>query len=175
MTRGRLIWPMKVKIAPYDAAATASEQGEGVGPGLDPDFREPRRLPEEGLVLGPSSRAEGDLVELSAQVEDEAWEQLRMARSGDIAAINVVLVFHFKELEARDLVDVDTGEATYPRKGDRLEGIYDPRTGALIQRVPTPPGLYCVEAQPRSYGLSSLKRNLLVCTFRSRDPGSMRG
>lgn len=175
MTRGRLIFPMKVKIAPLDAAATASEQGSGVGPGYDPDFREPVRLPETGLVVGPSARAEGELVELSAQVEDEAWEQLRMARSGDIAAINVVLVFHFKELEARGFIDEESGDATCPRKGDRLEGIYDPRTGAVIQRVPTPPGLYCVEAQPRSYGLSSLKRNLLVCTFRSRDPGSMRG
>lgn len=171
MTRGRLIWPFLARIARIDPAGIAADP-DGAGPltsGYDDDFREPIRLPVAGKVAGASARVELATVDLPVQVEDEEWERLSELRTGDVAGTRVTLVFHFKDLERLGYVDATTGDALIPRKGDRLVSIRDKTTGANVQAIPTPPGLYCVEAQPRSYGLSSLKRNLLVGVFASRD------
>lgn len=171
MTRGRLIWPFIARIARIDPASIAADP-DASGPlvsGYDEDFREPVRLPAATKVTGPSARAELAAIDLPVQVEDEAWEELRMMRTGDAATTRLTLVFHFKDLERLGYVDANTGDALVPRKGDRLVSIHHKRDGTLVQAVPTPPGLYCMEAQPRSHGLSSLRRNLLVCTFESRD------
>jgi hypothetical protein len=169
--RGRLIWPHLARIARLDPTAIAADPDAG-GPltsGYDPDFREIVRLPDNAKVTGPSARLELATIDLPVQVEDQEWEQLRMLRTGDSPQIEVTLVFHFRDLERLGYVDADTGDALVPRKGDRLVSLVNKRTDLLTEAVPTPPGLYCTEAQPRSYGLSSLRRNLLVCVFASRD------
>ncbi len=170
--RGRLIWPFVARLRPLDPAATDAAIAPSAG--FDDVFREPAQVPAAGVQQGVDARAELAAVDLPCQVEDQAWDQLRMMRTGIGAQLEVVLVFHFRDLELRGLVDAVTGTATVPRVGDRLASIHRAADLALVQEVPTPPGLYCVEAQPRSYGLSGGERNLLVCTFRERQRSSER-
>jgi hypothetical protein len=93
--------------------------------------------------------------------------------TGNSPRAHVVLVFHFRDLERLGLVDPTTGDATL-RVGDRLVAIHDHRTGALVQAVRTPPGLYLTEAQPQSFGLG-FRRNLLLATFNERAVGPRAG
>ncbi len=171
MSRGDLIFPMKVRVYPLDLSSTAAPVGS-LASGFDDEFREPRVLPAAGAVAGDSARIEGTPYILRAQIEDQSWEEFLASRTGDLDNVEVRLVLHYRDLERASLVDANTGDALVPRKGDRLDAILDPRTEAVIQLVPNPPGLFCVQAQPRSYGLTSLKRNLLLATFRARLPGS---
>ncbi|NVJ28865.1 hypothetical protein HUW62_47535, partial [Myxococcus sp. AM011] len=55
------------------------------------------------------------------------------------------------------------------RPSDRLGALYDV-TGALVQAVRTPPGLYVTEARPTGFGLHRRRprRNLLLVTFNDR-------
>jgi hypothetical protein len=52
------------------------------------------------------------------------------------------------------------------RLSDRLAAVYN-KNGTLIQTIPNPPGLFCVEVQPRLDGLSGT-RNLLRLSFEAR-------
>lgn len=173
--RGRLIWPFVVRIAPLDRAATAADPDglDVLETGYDHDFREPRQLPDEALQQGRDARVEGEHVDLPCQIEDMAWEQLRMMRSGPAPQFEMVLVFHFAMFEMRGLVD-HMGIATVPRIGDRIVSVHRQIDLSLVEEVPNPPGLFCEEAIPRSHGLSGLHRNLLVCTFRERSKASER-
>ena len=162
--RGRLIWPFVARIRPLDAAAT--DASVPTNDGYDDVFREPRQIESAGRQEGVDARVEGTAVDIPCQVEDQAWDQLRMARTGNDPQGEVVLVFHFQALELAGHVDATTGTAKVPRVGDRLASIHRSADLSLVQAVTTP--LFCVEAQPRSHGLSGLERNLLVCTFRER-------
>jgi hypothetical protein len=170
--RGRLIWPFVARIARLDLEGTAADP-DGAGAlesGFDDVYREPVQVPD-GTQTGTDARLELEAIDLRCQVEDQAWETLRMLRTGNATRLEVVLVFHFSQLEELGLVDATTGDALAPRVGDRLVAIHRYPGGELVQAVPTPPGLFCEEAQPRSYGLSGGARNLLVCTFRERTRG----
>lgn len=165
--RGRLIHPFLIRIAPLDIAGTAADP-DGAGAlesGYDKYTREPVRVPNN-TQRGSSARKEKDPIDLLAQVEDAAWEALTMMRTGNSARTELTIVIHFSELEARGLVSETTGAALVPKVGDRLVSIHN-REGVLIQEVPNPPGLYCMQPQPRGYGLGE-SRNLLVCTFEDR-------
>lgn len=164
--RGRLIWPFVARIARLDPVAT--DAAVATNEGYDDVFREPRQVETVGVQQGVDARAELPDLDLQVQIEDQQWEALRMMRTGNAERVEVVLVFHFQQLELLGLIDATSGTATAPRVGDRLVSIHRGIDLSLIQAVPTPPGLFCVEAQPRSYGLSGLERNLLVCTFRER-------
>lgn len=173
--RGRLIWPFIARIAPLDRAATAADPDgvAGFDSGYDDVFREPRQLPTSGTQEGRDARVEGELVDLPCQIEDAAWDQLRMMRTGASQQFEMLLVFHFEALELRGFVD-HMGIATVPKIGDRIVSIHRSVDLSLVEEVPNPPGLFCVEAVPRSHGLSGLHRNLLVCTFRERQTASER-
>ncbi len=160
---------MLVRIARYDAGSTASVDPDGSGDrvdGYDPDFREPRRV-EDGTQAGRSARVDFEPVDLPAQVEEDQWETMRMAASGDDPATGLSLVFHFADLERLGYIDPMNGDVLVPRKSDRLVAIVDPATGEVMQAMPGD-GLFCVMAQPRSYGLSGRKRNLLLARFEER-------
>lgn len=176
MPRGRLIFPFLCDVARLDTAATAADPDAG-GPlveGYDDEFREPVIVPPaatQGSARGVVRRVES-VVRCEAQIEDDQYEKLEMVATGRTAESSVILVFHFADLERRGLVDTVTGEALI-RINDRLDSIYT-RRGVLVQSVRNPPGLFCVEAKPRSFGLdlSSSHRNLLVCTFEARATGA---
>jgi len=176
MPRGRLIFPFQVEIAQLDTTATNADP-DGAGPltsGYDDDFKEPALVPS-GTTAPPSKPREESVITTRAQIEDESFEQLEMLATGRSPTGQVILVFHFQVLELEGLVDGVTGEALI-RVTDRLQAIRRWPGGDLVQTIRTPPGLYCVEAMPRSFGLAvqNAHRNLLVCTFEPRDLSAAR-
>jgi len=167
--RGRLIFPFRVDIARLDTDATADDP-DGAGPhglGYDDVFREPVMVPpadDDSSARGSIRRVES-VVRLSAQIEDDAFDAMQMMTTGQSPRSMVRLVLHFRELEREGLLDDDG--LPMLRKSDRLDAIYRP-TGELIQRIPNPPGLFCVEPQPRSFFVGA-RRNLLLLMFESRE------
>jgi len=161
--------PFAAELAQLDVTATAADP-DGSGPlvsGYDADFQETVMLP---TTSGPGrdARREKPPILLPCQVEVQVFEALTELATGNSPRSRLVLVFHFADLERLGLVDFDSGESLL-RVGDRLAAIRELRTGALIQAVRTPPGLYLVEAQPE-FGLSG-GRNLLMATFAERAVG----
>lgn len=174
--RGRLINRFTARLGVLDAEATGADP-DTEGPatsGYDDVFRVPVLVSTEAApTTGEVRRLELE-QDLPCQVEDDTWEALQMMRSGDSPRTQVTIVFHFRDLEEREVVD-ERGEATCPKKGDRLVGIYQADGETLVQAMPEgDEALYCTQVAPRSFGLSGGKRNLLVCTFERRDT-SQRG
>lgn len=159
--RGRLIFPFQVQLGILNIEATATA-------GYDPLFRETVLTPTSD-GLGVTDRQES-LIKLPGQFADQnAFLALQEAPTGNLAQVNLVVLFHFRDLERLGLVETLTGNATI-KNGDRLDSIYDYTTGVLVQTLRNPPGAFVVKATPR-FGLDS-RRNLLEVTFRSRDAGT---
>lgn len=176
MSRGRLVFPFSVEIAPLDTAATAADP-DGAGPltsGYNPVLRAPNKVLGGSAQVGTSARKEGALYRLPAQVEPEFFQRLEILLGGDSPDALMRLVFHFRDLERADMVDAN-GIAKI-RKGDRLAAIYTKR-GALVQTIPNPPGLFVTEALPRGMGLSTInpQRNLLLVTVQERETSARVG
>ena len=167
--RGRLINPFLAEIARLDTVATAADP-DGPGPlasGYDPDFKETIVLEEAGARR--DARDEMPPIRLPCQVEVGAFEALQQLAAGSSPGAQVTLVFHFRDLERMGLVDPPSGDALL-RVNDRLVAIRD-LTGALVQAVRTPPGLYATEVQPQSFGLGRA-RNLLLVRWEPRALGA---
>ena len=160
---------MRADIERLDTAATAADP-DGAGPlesGYDDDFREPVIVPPpSGSGRGTLVREES-LVNLPVQVEPVVMEQLEMLATGRSPTSMIRLVFHYRDLEVAGLVEAATGRPLL-RINDRLAAIRDYRTNALIEAIPNPPGLFATQVQSRSFGLSGLRRNLLLMTFEER-------
>lgn len=167
--RGRLLQAFAAELAQLDTTATAADP-DGPGPlasGYDIDFQETVLVPSGG-PRGRDARREKPLIRVPCQIEIQAFGALAELATGNSPRSRLVLVFHFADLERLGLVDAATGEALL-HIGDRLVAIRDRRTGALIQAVRTPPGLYLIEPQPE-FGLGG-RRNLLLATFSERALG----
>lgn len=177
--RGRLIRPVVVEIAQLDTEATAQDQPDatassGVSSGYHPNFREPRLLPpsdaeEAGTPRGESARRE-TTIRCLAQWEVENFDFQQQWASGASPSHRVGLVFHFRDLENRGLVD-DAGRAKI-HVNDRIVAIYHARSGQLIQRFDQAVaghGLYITQLQPQSIGLRAGERNLLFATVEDRE------
>jgi hypothetical protein len=167
--RGRLINPFLADIARLDTVATAADP-DGPGPlasGYDADFKETVVLEDAGARR--DARHEMEPILVPCQVEVGAFEALQQLAAGNSPSSQVTLVFHFRDLERMGLVDVPSGDALL-RVNDRLVAIHD-LTGALVQAVRTPPGLYAVEVQPQSFGLGRA-RNLLLVRWEPRELGA---
>lgn len=167
--RGRLIRPQLAALYQLDTEATAADTGEvpGTTVGYDADFKEPVRLPapsEQGP--GTRNRVEKPVLYLPCQVEVTKLEELRMSDAGNVPAANITLVFHFADLEEKNLIDELTGEALL-RPGDRLAALYR-MDGTLIRKFTSAP-LFAMEVQDNSIGLAAATRNLLLMTFSTRD------
>lgn len=158
--RGRLIDPLRAVIERYSPAETRSEGA------FDDDFRTPL------LDTSTGARREGQIylpeIELPAQIEDGAYEALRLGQAGDTARSDFVLVFHFVDLEDAGLVD-DAGNALAPKKDDRLVRVLDVNGNVVITPRATLE-LYCTEARPGG-GWLAKRRNLLIARFSSRPAG----
>lgn len=163
--RGRLINPFLLQLAQLDTL-TSNADPDGAGPltsGFDPDFREPLVFTDG--TTGLKYKAP---IFLPTQVEVNAYEQLVQQNAGNDPNATISFVFHFIDLEQAGMLD-DNGNATI-RIGDKAMGIYRYRDESLIMNLGLDGnGLFCTEAQPRSFGLSSGERNILVATFASRD------
>jgi hypothetical protein len=163
--RGRLIWPFRATIERLDTQATAANPGPTAG-GYDHDFKEPRKRAD-----GTTNTVYMAPIILNCQVETEAddFDALAMRRGGDNRDSEVKLVFHFQELEDHGLVD-DHGRALMS-KGDRLVAIHTQNREEVDNYAEL--HLVATNLQPRSYGLSGLKRNLLLVSYRRRDRSSI--
>lgn len=162
MTRGRLIYPFIAEIAALNTLAT-SFNGAPLADGYDFDFKEPVKKAD-----GTTSRVYDASFRIECQVETESagdtFDKLGMRNLGDDGDTEIKLCFHFQDLEDMGLVDANgRGQIN---KGAKLVAIFD-SDGEEVDNY-AERSLFVVEAQPRSYGLSSLKRNLLVVTFRYR-------
>lgn len=170
--RGRLLLPFYAEVFRLDTYATAADP-DGAGPllsGVDPDFREPIKLPAgAGEGPGTTRRVEKAAVRLPCQVEVGTAEKRQMFFNGNSPDSRLILVFHMKDLERLGFVDA------YGRVGihneDRLGAIYDKR-GVLVRSFAPPQAvpLYASQVEPAEYGLGS-RQNLLVAYFDERETG----
>jgi hypothetical protein len=161
--RGRLIQKFRAELARLDTTATRA------GDYYDDDFREVKTVDSAGDGVGVVQRQEHAAVLVPCQVGSRTWEALRTTDLGNVPQTDLVLYFHFADLEALSLVDATTGEALI-HTGDRLVSLRDYQSEAVVQAVRTPPGLYVVRADPSGWGLnlSRPKRNILRVTFNQR-------
>ncbi len=161
--RGRLIVPFLAKIARIDTdgSAAAPVGHAGYSSGFDDVFKEPMRFED-----GTSGRKETAPQFIPCQIEVTQFDALHETAAGDDPDGSVILVFHFQDLEDANLVDAGTGAALL-RKNDRLLAIHRYEDEGLIQSFGD--GYFCTEAQPQSFGLSGGERNLLLCTYKTRD------
>lgn len=162
--RGRLIWPFRATIRRLDTTATAANAGPTPG-GYDHDFKEPRKRADGSL-----NTAYKPEIVLQAQVETEGdvFDALSLRRLGDNRDSQVVLVFHFQELEDMGLVE---GGVAQLAKGDRLMAVHTQSREEIDDYSSL--HLVATQLQPRSYGLSGGKRNLLLVTYRRRDNSTL--
>lgn len=164
MATVRLINPFTAVIARLDTERTESTSGGK--PGYDPTFREPEVKIVDGKRVG--ARAEKVELRIPVQVEDRTWEALRAFDNGNSPEIGIGLVAHYKDLRRLDLVDCTTGKVSL-NVNDRLVEIRD-KCDRPVSIVRTPPGLYCVEVRPMSYGIGRTL-NLLMLLFNDRSRG----
>jgi hypothetical protein len=165
-----LLNPFFAEIAQLDTLATAADP-DGSGPmssGYDADFKETAMVPSAGW-RGHDARKEKPAVCIPCQVEIGKFGELQELLTGSSPRSQLVLVFHFQDLEAMGLVEPITGDARL-RVNDRLVSIRDYHTSEVVQAVRTPPGLYITEVLPESFGIG-LRRNLLVATLNQRALG----
>lgn len=163
--RVRLIFPFTACLARIDTVATASTTGGK--PGYDQTFHEPEVKTVDGRRA--SARAEKSIIRIKVQVEDRTWEALKAYDNGKSPEIALGLVAHYHDLRLAGLVDSSTGAVSL-NVNDRLERIED-KLGNVVSVVRTPPGLYCVEARPMSYGIGGTL-NLLLLLFQARSRGA---
>lgn len=170
MSRGRLIFPFIAELAQLDTVAMARDP-DGSGPltsGYDLDFREPiiiKATPDD--VKGEALREES-CIRLRCQIEDNVFEAVRQVLGGTSPDSKITLVFHFKELEEKNLID-DNGRAMI-RLHDRLRAIYDCDEN-LIETIPNPPGLFVNDVTSAGFGIGR-QRNLLIVGLKERELGT---
>lgn len=168
--RGRLINPFKVALYLPDTVAT-SQDPDAFGPltsGFDSTFREPRKIPVSGQ---PSldARLEKPLPLLLAQVEVVSLEKQKLLAQANAPQADLVLVFHYKDLELASLLDPITNKPLLV-VGTRLAEIRHRFSGALERGFPNPPGAFAVRVEDEFGGWTS-KRNLLKIYFKDRQQG----
>ncbi len=170
MSRGRLIFPFIVELAQLDTVAMTRDP-DGPGPetsGYDIDFREPIIIKANVDDVKGEALREETCIRLRCQIEDSVFEAVRQVLGGTSPNSKMTLVFHFKELEEKNLID-ENGRAMI-RLHDRLRAIYD-CTGKLIETIPDPPGLFINDVTPAGFGIGR-QRNLLIVGLQERELGT---
>ncbi len=167
--RGRLVFPFLVELAQLDTAATELDP-DGAGPltsGYHEHFREPLQvLADPTDQTGVSARVESGPIQVRAQIEPAMFERLQMMLGGESPDSRFAIIVHYRELESKSLIDSVTGKPLI-RKNDRLVRILNCDTGALIESIPDPPGLFIRQVQSRGFG-PGRTRNLLLIEFEER-------
>ena len=167
--RGRLIRPMLLEIARIDVEGTRAAGG------YDDVRGQPRvAVPAPGVPARGVPRAEATVyfsaVRVPAQVENGlrglAFNLQQMVQTGNQPKFKINCVFHFEDLEAAGLIDVEGHPRM--RTGDRLLKIRD---NATHDAVVTIEDGYATKIDDTSFGLGAAMRNLLVVTYESRAKG----
>lgn len=162
--RGRLIFQF---LAEVQRVNTSLIQSSG---DYDPDFREVKKVDTDSDGIGETKIQYHTSELIPCQIEPTSWEAVRRHSLGSDPDVEIVLIFHFRDLERMSLVA--TNGIALIHEGDKLVSIKD-KFGTLVQTVREPPGLYVAEATPVSFGLNMAHphRNLLEVTFKSRGIG----
>jgi hypothetical protein len=134
VTRGRLINKFVAVIRRLDTAATAAV----VGGGYDKEF-DAVRVVNDGTQLGASSRREMPELRLPVQLDRDTWGRNTPGRGGRQVVADIVLVFHWPDLENAGLIGAD-GEPAL-KIGDRVEKI-ETLMGAVESTFKNPPGMF---------------------------------
>lgn len=143
-TRGRLINKFVAVIMRLDTVATAAV----VGGGYDPEFDAVIPV-DDGSQLGLSSRREMADLRLPVQLDRKNWGEQNLSRGGRQIVADIVLVFHWPDLENGGLVGAD-GECTL-KKGDRISHI-ETRLGAVEATFDNPPGMFITDFERAGHG-----------------------
>lgn len=167
--RGRLIWPFTADVRRLDGAATAAVDPPGAlaTVGVNPIFGEPYTVQETPGGPTTTTRTEREPIYLPCQIEVPDFGDQNMKPQGSDETRTILCVFHFADLETLGLVGANGRALINP--SDRLAAIYD-KAGVLVEEFDDVQ-MFCTKAEPRSFGLSGLARNLLVCTFEDRSSG----
>lgn len=163
--RGRLHHTFLAELVQLDAVVTREADGAGpaLASGFDDDFDEVIVFTQNNQRT--SGRDEQEPIFVPCNVEITAFQALAQFMAGNSPDSKIQLVFHRKDLEARNLINCDTGEF-YVRVNDRLASIRD-HCRNVVQAIRTPPGLYVTEVQP-SFGIGT-KPDLILITFEERE------
>lgn len=155
--RGRLQNPLVVEIAQLDTNATE------LADGYDPIWRTVKTTyPGGERAKGQQYKAS---IRLRAQVEPGAEAAQQRTVAGNVPDSRMVLVFHYVELAAFNLVDADGRPKI--RVNDKLIALYT-RGGVFIKNLN--PVLYATEVLDTGLGLGG-NRNLAAITFEDRPQG----
>lgn len=168
--RGRLIQRFVAVLRRIDTAATAAVPGGG----YDPEFGEPLPVPD-GSLLGSSSLRELPAVRLPVQLDRKTWGARDATRGGYEENADIILTFHYPDLEAAGLVGADGVPTLFP--GDRIEAIED-RAGVLQEAFPNPPGMFVTDLERAGHGLAAFgtpRFNLLFAYCSKRRQGQTGG
>jgi hypothetical protein len=155
--RGRLIQRFVAVLYRIDTAATAAV----VGGGYDPEFGEPLPV-ANGSLLGASSLRERPALRLPCQLDRKTWGAAGAARSGYEENADIILVFHYPDLEAAGLIGTDGVPQIFP--GDRIGAIEDVG-GAVQETFANPPGMFVTDLERAGHGLAAFgmpRFNLLI-------------
>jgi hypothetical protein len=94
-------------------------------------------------------------------------EFLQQMGSGPSPAGRIDLIFHFRDLEQRGLLDQEGTASIF--RNSRLIAIRHLRTKKVIREFEEPRSLFAREIRPVSWGLAGGHRNLLIIRFENRD------
>lgn len=144
ITRGRLINKFVAVIMRLDTAATAAV----IGGGYDKEFDAVIPV-DDGSQLGLTSRREMAELRLNAQLDRKSWGEQMQTRGGRQIAADIVLVFHWPDLENAGLIGTD-GEPLL-KKGDRIAKI-ETVMGTVEATFDYPPGMFITDFERAGHG-----------------------
>jgi len=161
-TRGMLINKFVAVIRRLDTVATAAV----VGGGYDKEF-DAVRVVNDGTQIGSSSRREMDELRLNVQLDRDSWGRNTPGRGGRQVVADIVLVFHWPDLENGGLIGTD-GEPLL-KVGDRIDKI-ETVMGDVESTFKNPPGMFITEFERAGHGLNPFgtpRTNLLYtyCSY----------
>lgn len=159
---GRIIFPYLVRIAQLDTFEIDIENK------YDDDFKAPI-LSSTTDGIGKVEREERTEIDVPCQVEVNTFEVLNEMFSGNVPKSDIILTFHFFDLQRLCLVEDAEGRENREtlRVGDRVVKIMD-KLGRDVFEPPYPPGLYITELRPTGF---MEQRNLLLAFLEDREQG----
>jgi hypothetical protein len=162
VSRGRLINRFVAVIRRLDTAATAAV----VGGGYDKEFDSLKRV-SDGTQLGAATRREMAELRLYVQLDRTTWGKITRTRGGKQIEADIILTFHWPDLENGGLIGVD-GEPLL-KAGDRIDKI-ETIAGVVDATFKNPPGMFITEFERAGHGqwpFGTPKTNLLYayCSY----------
>ena len=144
VTRGRLINKFVAVIRRLDTLESAAV----VGGGYDAEFDELKPT-DDGTQTGSSSRREMAELRLPVQLDRRTWGAYDAKRGGKEIEADIILAFHWPDLENRGLIGSD-GEPVL-KAGDRISHV-ETLAGAVEATFDNPPGMFIEDMERSGHG-----------------------